>query len=130
MYFLNIFKDTLVYHMMQFHINTNQVYDFLTQLKYSQHCDHPVDSITLFGYPDSYYRTLGILVQSCSILFSNEPTDRVKQHFPHMNMVETRQLLKWLSDIRSQKCGSVAVIIILGIHCMDLHLTWKLHCLL
>ena len=68
MYFLNIFKDALIYHLMQFHINTNQVYDFLTQLIYSQHCDHPVGSITLFGYPDSYHRILGILVQSCSRL--------------------------------------------------------------
>ena len=47
MYFLNIFKDALIYHLMQFHINTNQVYDFLTQLIYSQHCDHPNGSINL-----------------------------------------------------------------------------------
>ena len=105
MYFLSIFKDALIYHLMQFHINTNQVYDFLTQLRYSQHCDHPIGSIKLFGYPDSYHSILGILVQSCSILFSQEPNYRMKHHFPHLNMVETRQLLKWLSDIRSQKCG-------------------------
>ena len=105
MYFLNIFKDALIYQLMQFHINTNQVYDFLTQLIYSQHCDHPIGSINLFGYPDSYHRILGILIQSCSILFSQEPSYRMKHHFPHLNMVETRQLLKWLSGIKSQKCG-------------------------
>ena len=86
MYFLNIFKDALIYHLMQFHINTNQVYDFLTQLIHSQHCDHPIGSINLFGYPDSYHRILGILVQSCSILFSQEPNYRMKHHFPHLNM--------------------------------------------
>ena len=115
MYFLNIFKDALIYHLIQFHINTNQVYDLLTQLIYSQHCDHPIGSINLFGYPDSYHRTLGILVQSCSILFSQEPSYRMKHHFPHLNMVETRQLLKWLSDIKSQKCGC------------DYHLGYPLH---
>ena len=115
MYFLNIFKDALIYHLMQFHINTNQVYDFLTQLIYSQHCDHPIGSIKLFGYPDSYHRILEILVQSCSILFSQEPNYRMKHHFPHLNMVETRQLLKWLSDIKSQKCVC------------DYHLGYPLH---
>ena len=53
MYYLNIFKDALIYHLMQFHISTHQVYDFLTHLLYNQHCDHPVGSIELFGYPDS-----------------------------------------------------------------------------
>ena len=115
MYFMNIFKDALIYHLMQFHINTKQVYDFLTQLIYSQHCDHPIGSIKLFGYPDSYHRILGILLQSCSILFSQEPSYRMKHHFPHLNMVETRQLLKWLSDIKSQKCGC------------DYHLSYPLH---
>ena len=115
MYFLNIFKDALIYHLMQFHINTNQVYDFLIQLIYSQDCDHPIGSINLFGYPDSYHRILGILVQSCSILFSQEPSYRIKHHFPHLNMVETRQLLKWLSDIKSQKCDC------------DYHLGYPLH---
>ena len=105
MYFLDIFKDSQIYHLMQFHINTNQVYDFLTLLIYSQHCDHPIDSINLFGYPDNYHRIMGILVQSCSILFSQELSYRMKHHFPHLNMVETRQLLKWLSDIKSHKCG-------------------------
>ena len=28
MYYLNIFKDALIYHLMQFYISTNQVYDF------------------------------------------------------------------------------------------------------
>ena len=69
MYCLNIFKDALIYQLMQFHISTSQVYHFLTQLLYNQHCDHPVGSIALFGYPDSYHRNLGILVQSFSILF-------------------------------------------------------------
>ena len=115
MYFLNIFKDALIYHLMQFHINTNQVYDFLTQFIYSQLCDHPIGSINHFGYPDSYHRILGILVQSCSILFSQEPSYRMKHHFPHLNMVGTRQLLKWLSDIKSQKCGC------------DYHLCYPLH---
>ena len=73
MYFLNIFKDALIYHLIQFHINTNQVYDFLTQLIYSQHCVHPTCSINLFGYPDSYHRILGILVQSCTSCFLKNP---------------------------------------------------------
>ena len=81
----------------------------------ANHCDHPIGSINLFGYPDSYHRILGILVQSCSILFSQEPSYRMKHHFPHLNMVETRQLLKWLSDIKSQKCGC------------DYHLGYPLH---
>ena len=82
------------------------MYDFLTQLLYSQHCDHPVGSITLFGYPDSYHRILGILVQSCSILFAEEPRFWMKHHFPHLNIVETQQLIKWLSDIKGQKWES------------------------
>ena len=115
MYFLNIFKDALIYQLMQFQINTNQVYHFLTQLIYRQHCDHPIGSINLFGYPASYHRILEILFQSCSILFSQEPSYRMKHHFPHLNMVETRQLFKWLSDIKSQKCGC------------DYHLSYPLH---
>ena len=39
----------------------------------------------------------------------------MKHHFPHLNMVETKQLLKWLSDIKSQKCGC------------DYHLGYPLH---
>ena len=39
----------------------------------------------------------------------------MKHHFPHLNIVETRQLLKWLSDIKSQKCGC------------DYHLGYPLH---
>ena len=73
------------------------MYDFLTQILYSQHCGHPVGTITLFGYLDSYHRILGM------------------KHFPHLNVVETRQLLKWLSDIKGQKCGC------------DYHLGYPLH---
>ena len=101
MYWFTIFKDAVIYHLLQFHINSNHIYDFMTQIIYSQLCDHPVGSIAQFGYPDSYHRLLGLLVQSCTVLYHEDYRYNMKQHFPHLNAVRsepTDELAKGCED--------------------------------
>ena len=45
MYWFTIFKDAIIYHLLQFHINSNHIYGLMTQIIYNQLCDHPVGSM-------------------------------------------------------------------------------------
>ena len=77
----------------------------MTQVIYSQLCDHPLGSLTQFGYPDSYYRLLGLWVQSCTVLYSEDYRYNMRLHFPHLSAVEVKQLVNWLRDVKRQVCA-------------------------
>ena len=105
MYWFTIFKDAVIYHLLQFHINSNHIYDFMTQIVYSQLCDHTVGSLTQFGDPDRYNRLLKLLVQSCTVLYCDDYRYNMRLHFPHLSAVEVNQLVSWRRDVKTQVCA-------------------------